>query len=63
MFLDDDVEKNIEDLFELLQLIKDEKPETKELNIEIFIRNDSEIARALIDTALSGLRSIRFLFL
>lgn len=39
----------------LLQLIKDEKPETKELNIEIFIRNDSEIARALIDTALSGL--------
>lgn len=55
LFLDDDFEKNIEDLFELLQLIKDEKPETKELNIEIFIRNDSEIARALIDTALSGL--------
>lgn len=44
LFLDDDFEKNIEDLFELLQLIKDEKPETKELNIEIFIRNDSEIA-------------------
>ena len=49
--LDDDFEKNIEDLFELLQLIKDEKPEPKELNIEIFIRNDSEIARALLDTA------------
>lgn len=55
LFFDDEFEKNIEDLFELLQLIKDEKPDEKDLKIEIFIRHDSEIARALIDTALSSI--------
>lgn len=53
LFFDDNFEKNIEDLFELLQVIKEEEPDEKELKIEIFIRHDSEIARALIDTALS----------
>ena len=55
LFLDDDFKKNIEDLFELLQLIKDEKPDEKEFKIEIFIRHNLEIARALIDTALSSI--------
>lgn len=52
LLLDHDFSKNLEDLFRLLQLVKDAAPDPEQLRWEIFIRHDSENIHTLVDTAL-----------
>lgn len=53
LLIDDNYERNLNDLFKILQIIKDSPTEPETLKIEIFIRHDSDTIRSLIDTALS----------
>lgn len=53
LFIDNCFTKNLQDLLNLLEIIKKIQPCVYNLNIELFIRHNSDTARALIDTALS----------
>ena len=55
LFISDDFSKNLDDLFQSLQLIKNHKPRSGITNWEFFVRHDSESIHALVDTALSRL--------
>lgn len=55
LFISDDFSKNLDDLFQSLQLIKNHKPRPGITNWEFFVRHDSESIHALVDTALSRL--------
>lgn len=53
LLVNDNFSKNLHDLFQALQLVKDHKPSPAELHWEFFVRSDSETTHALVDTALS----------
>lgn len=53
LLIDDDFEKNLSDLLCVLQKIKENTDITGDMNIEIFVRHNSDIARPIIDTAVS----------
>lgn len=53
LLIDDNYEKNLNDLLQILQIIKDSSADSETLKIEIFIRHDSDTIRTLVDTALS----------
>lgn len=54
LFIDDDYRRNMLDFFALMQLIKESSLESTE-NFEVFIRHEFEVAKPLVDTALSHL--------
>ena len=54
LFIDDDYRRNMRDFFALMQLIKESSLESTE-NFEVFIRHEFEVAKPLVDTALSHL--------
>lgn len=58
LLVDDNYQKNAEDFFQLLQLVKANLKEQASLNWEIFLRHDSDTIRALVDTALSRLPKV-----
>ena len=58
LLVDDNYQKNAEDFFQLLQLVKANLKEQAPLNWEIFLRHDSDTIRALVDTALSRLPKV-----
>lgn len=58
LLVDDNYQKNAEDFFQLLQLVKADFKKQASLNWEIFLRHDSDTMRALVDTALSRLPEV-----
>ncbi|MDO5407807.1 MAG: hypothetical protein Q4F28_10850 [Eubacteriales bacterium] len=56
--IDDDIDKNLSDLLTMLQEIKNAMPSFNGSRLEIFIRHNSDTARAIIDTAVSHMGNI-----
>lgn len=55
LLLNDNFSQNLDDLFQILQLVKENNPQPEHLNWEFFVRHDSESIHSLVDTALSRL--------
>lgn len=55
LLLNENFSQNLDDLFQILQLVKENNPQPEYLNWEFFVRHDSESIHSLVDTALSRL--------